>query len=226
MDICHRDIKPDNVLIDRHGRPKLCDFGFACKKTDSEAAFVCGSLPYMSPELLAGTNFDPFASDVWALGITYYFMAVGHLPWSHREPEFLVPEIVTKEIEMPSDLPEAFTYIVNRMLQRTPMKRPTMAQVEKLGFFNDRAHAASAGSAHGLPPMVPRSHTLRSRTGAGMSLLMPTRSLAGNGILLPGTMKPCRSRHGIAASPSRMLNLGFHMSNADVRARTDSVPAD
>ncbi|CAG2116764.1 unnamed protein product, partial [Medioppia subpectinata] len=87
--VAHRDIKPDNVLIDR-GVAKLCDFGYAYRPFDRFGRPVlcrkaCGTLDYQSPEqfvcLLKGTAFDPFVSDCYSLGALLFMMTLRQFPF-------------------------------------------------------------------------------------------------------------------------------------------------
>jgi serine/threonine protein kinase len=81
--VIHRDIKPDNILLDDRGRPYLLDFGIA-KTGESlvktQTGFILGSPAYLSPEQIRGQTLDG-RSDVYSLGVTLYQMLAGAVPF-------------------------------------------------------------------------------------------------------------------------------------------------
>jgi serine/threonine protein kinase len=80
--IAHRDLKPANILVDAYGRAKLVDFGLSVCVSQQGGPIVAGSLAYMAPELIARTpNPNLFSADIWSLGITFYCLFAGEIPW-------------------------------------------------------------------------------------------------------------------------------------------------
>ena len=84
----HRDLKPDNILVDAAGRVRVLDFGIAHVLSEEEATFtrtgqVLGTLTYMSPEQARGDGVDE-RTDVFSLGVLLYELLVGRLPFETR----------------------------------------------------------------------------------------------------------------------------------------------
>ena len=82
LDIVHRDIKLQNVLVNDEGQLKLIDFGFALKVPQNEPVRVfCGTPTFMSPEIISQQPYDGKASDIWAFGVCAFRMVVGTFPF-------------------------------------------------------------------------------------------------------------------------------------------------
>ncbi|OGO07223.1 MAG: hypothetical protein A2Y61_02855 [Chloroflexi bacterium RBG_13_60_13] len=126
--VFHRDIKPENILMD--GRtPKIADLGIARMLDANELASTSiGSLPYMSPEIL-GKEGASFTSDIWSLGVTFYEMLTGSLPFGDMDtpPGSLIDLIRDAEpvppAEVSTEIPTALNEIVMRALRKRASER-------------------------------------------------------------------------------------------------------
>ncbi|XP_045441462.1 testis-specific serine/threonine-protein kinase 1 [Pipistrellus kuhlii] len=87
LDIVHRDLKCENLLLDKDYNIKLSDFGFAkrCLRDDSGRLILsktfCGSAAYAAPEVLQGIPYQPKVYDIWSLGVILYIMVCGSMPY-------------------------------------------------------------------------------------------------------------------------------------------------
>ncbi|KAI8649747.1 HAL protein kinase [Fusarium keratoplasticum] len=93
MGVVHRDLKPENLLLTRHGGLKISDFGNSdCFRTAWEnevhkMSGLCGSGPYIAPEVYMDQEYDGRAVDVWACGVVYMAMRTGSFLWKKAEKD-------------------------------------------------------------------------------------------------------------------------------------------
>lgn len=92
--VAHRDIKPENILLSAEGDLKLADFGMATlfeyKGKRKPAVTLCGSPPYVAPEVLScsnqgstkGTGYEPDLADTWSCGVVLFVLLAGNTPWA------------------------------------------------------------------------------------------------------------------------------------------------
>jgi hypothetical protein len=130
--VVHRDVKPDNVMIERLGdgsRVVLTDFGVAHitgMETMTATGALVGSPAYMSPEQSRGHDVSP-ATDLWSLGAMLYEMVTGVVPFSGKDPFTMIAAILRGSFRKPSQViatvgPE-FEGILLRCLKAVPAER-------------------------------------------------------------------------------------------------------
>lgn len=130
--VLHRDIKLENVLLDQNGSVKLCDFGVAhVYRNEESIKEVIGTPAYCAPEVIAGSDYQGFASDVWSLGVMSYIALTGKIPFKAESVEEIKQKILAAQVSFPanSTLSEEIKNLVLRMLTTNPADRISVSEI-------------------------------------------------------------------------------------------------
>ncbi|XP_055383105.1 dual specificity mitogen-activated protein kinase kinase 6 [Condylostylus longicornis] len=144
LQVIHRDVKPSNILVNRLGAVKMCDFGISGFLVNSVAKTVdAGCKPYMAPERIdmEGDNKDKYdiRSDVWSLGISMIEMATGRFPFSKWKSVFdQLKQVVVDDPPRlePGQFSVEFEKFIEACLQKDYKARPNYKQLlESIEFI-------------------------------------------------------------------------------------------
>ncbi|XP_048044967.1 serine/threonine-protein kinase 32B-like isoform X12 [Megalobrama amblycephala] len=144
--IIHRDIKPDNILLDEHGHVHIADFNVATVLKDSEkATSMAGTKPYMAPEVFesqadAGPGYS-YGVDWWSLGITAYELLQGSRPYEIRSSTTAAEAINTihgQHVSFSSAWSDGIVALIRRLLMKDPENRPSrLSDIQKDPYLAD-----------------------------------------------------------------------------------------
>lgn len=156
--IVYRDLKLDNVLLDKDGHVSLADFGM-CKEKVSEnnkCVTFCGTPDYLAPEIVKGRLYT-FSVDWWSFGVLLYEMILGQSPFYGRSEEELYNNILTKELQYhPRMLPQAKDCL-RKLFQRDPTRRlGVVGRVLEHPFFTDELDVKAVCEKKVKPFFVPK----------------------------------------------------------------------
>lgn len=135
IDISHRDIKLDNLLLDAFGNLKLCDFGVSQKVDRDENGRAklltskSGTPVYISPEMLTQHSYDGFKSDVWSCGVVLYSMLYGEVPFRDTTKEKLNQQILAGDYQLPDSISEDARDLIKGILTVDQKKRLTLDKI-------------------------------------------------------------------------------------------------
>ncbi|WP_406261442.1 protein kinase [Streptomyces chartreusis] len=169
--ILHRDVKPDNVMLGRHDRVVLTDFGIAqiegeTNLTDT-GGFV-GSPEYIAPERVLGQRPGP-ASDLWSLGVVLYAATEGVSPFRRSNTPATLQSVLNAVPAAPAAAQGPLAEAINGLLQKAPARRPNAAQT--------RALLEQAAN----PPVQAATQVVRIPEGVKAGIRLGPKALLGIG---------------------------------------------
>ena len=137
----HRDLKLENILLDKNGNVKLVDFGFTreYQGTTSYLQTWCGTICYSAPEMLKGEKYAGEKVDVWSLGIILYALVCGELPFDEDDDAATKVRILKEEPDYPSYMPEPAKEMIRKLLSKRTLIRPALTDLLKDPWLAEHA---------------------------------------------------------------------------------------
>ena len=128
--VAHRDIKLENILVDKFPHIKIADFGlcgFCDNNNNNLFTTFCGSLSFCAPECLSHKSYDGFLSDTWSVGVVLYHLVTGNSPWGTNQSR-IVQQISKAEYIFPEYVSLECRDLISRLLQINPNNRISLQE--------------------------------------------------------------------------------------------------
>lgn len=134
----HRDLKVENIMIDRYNNIRLIDFGLGNSFDPKNPLLktACGSTSYAAPELFCGIPYTT-KIDVWSAGIILYALLCGSLPFEDKNTHNLIMKIINDPIQFPSFVKPEQRDLIIHMLDKNQDNRYTIEQVKNHPWFQN-----------------------------------------------------------------------------------------
>ncbi|KAI4377938.1 hypothetical protein MLD38_015490 [Melastoma candidum] len=144
IEICHRDLKLENTLLDGSPMPrlKICDFGYSKSGLlHSQPKSTVGTPAYIAPEVLSRKEYDGKIADVWSCGVTLYVMLLGAYPFEDPDDPRNFKKTLQRILSVQYSVPD-YIYIsaeckqlLSRIFVADPSKRITLPEVKKHPWY-------------------------------------------------------------------------------------------
>uniref|UniRef100_A0A453BZS2 non-specific serine/threonine protein kinase n=1 Tax=Aegilops tauschii subsp. strangulata TaxID=200361 RepID=A0A453BZS2_AEGTS len=144
MQICHRDLKLENTLLDGSPAPrlKICDFGYSKSSLlHSKPKSTVGTPAYIAPEVLSRREYDGKTADVWSCGVTLYVMLVGGYPFEDPDDPKNFRKTIGRIMSIQYKIPEYVhvsqdcKQLLASIFVANPAKRITMREIRNHPWF-------------------------------------------------------------------------------------------
>ncbi|XP_024979164.1 serine/threonine-protein kinase SRK2A-like [Cynara cardunculus var. scolymus] len=144
MQICHRDLKLENTLLDGSPAPrlKICDFGYSKSSLlHSRPKSTVGTPAYIAPEVLSRREYDGKTADVWSCGVTLYVMLVGAYPFEDQEDpknfRKTIQRIMSVQYKIPDyvHISQDCRHLLSRIFVANASRRITLKEIKSHPWF-------------------------------------------------------------------------------------------
>ncbi|XP_013993833.1 testis-specific serine/threonine-protein kinase 1 [Salmo salar] len=151
LDVVHRDLKCENLLLDQDFNLKVSDFGFARRiKYDEDGQMIlsktfCGSAAYASPEVLQGVPYNPKVYDVWSMGVVLFIMLCGSMPYDDSNIKKMLKIQKEHRIDFPRSkaVPTEYKDLIYRMLNPDVAQRVEIDDILEHVWVQSKSHDGS-----------------------------------------------------------------------------------
>ncbi|KAK7341001.1 hypothetical protein VNO80_23925 [Phaseolus coccineus] len=130
--IAHRDLKPQNLLLDAAGDLKVSDFGLSALPEhlrDDLLHTACGTPAFTAPEILRRVGYDGSKADAWSCGVILYNLLAGHLPFDDSNIPAMCRRISRRDYQFPEWISKSARSLIHQLLDPNPKSRISLERV-------------------------------------------------------------------------------------------------
>jgi serine/threonine protein kinase len=137
LKVAHRDLKCENVLLDRYNNIRVIDFGLSNQFSDinPKLTSLCGSPAYAAPEMVKGNTYT-HAADIWSAGILLFAIVAGRLPFDDENIQRLLQKVVYTEVRYPSFMTPQLVDLLQKMICKDPDRRIPLGMIKNHPWFS------------------------------------------------------------------------------------------
>jgi serine/threonine protein kinase len=230
--IAHRDVKPENLLLDAESNIKLADFGLSVCVADENAVTRAGTMDYMAPEVLVcplkrlPTDYKDREDlaygvkvDSWSLGVLAFELLVGRTPYRHREENDMLQTIKTTEIKFPSSVSAQARDWVLSAMHLDPRARASITELASHPWIT--TNLQQSGYAQASSGSNSRQRSSRPQDTAHTQQVMPDACAAPTQERMPqiDSMDSVCSSHFCVLYVRKVYagHCGFERSKSEIR---------
>lgn len=136
--VTHRDIKPQNILLDHEGNLKVSDFGLSALPEllrDGLLHTSCGTPAFTAPEVVRRKGYDGAKADAWSCGIILYLLLAGCLPFNEANIAVMYQKMYLRDFEFPCWISKSAQRVISRLLDPNPQNRITIEELIRISWF-------------------------------------------------------------------------------------------
>lgn len=136
--VAHRDLKPQNLLLDADGNLKVSDFGLSALPEQLKNDLLhtaCGTPAYTAPEILCRIGYDGSKADAWSCGVILYVLLAGHLPFDDSNIPAMCKRITRRDYQFPEWISKPARYLIYQLLDPNPKTRIQLENVSSNSWF-------------------------------------------------------------------------------------------
>ncbi|KAJ7979954.1 Non-specific serine/threonine protein kinase [Quillaja saponaria] len=137
-DVAHRDVKPQNLLLDKDGNLKVSDFGLSALPEQLKNGLLhtaCGTPAYTAPEVLCRRGYNGSKADAWSCGVILFVLLAGYLPFDGSNLMAMYKKVNRREYMFPEWISKSARHVIYQLLDPNPDTRMSMESLVKTSWF-------------------------------------------------------------------------------------------